>query len=338
MPMSGVPDDAAAFRVAFGLAAAAQQPSWSGPGATADAVLEELCAHVPSAAAALVAVDPVRGGHVVLGSTRYQPEVLSFLTSPAFLVDDVGYRLLVREPRRRARAWSDVEGPEAYADTRSATTVFRPAGFAGGATARLVSSDGRYTGDLHLSTDEPDRPAPQLTVALHHAAPVLAAAADLSRRLLALLDCVGVEGPAAVVDPDGRIAPVPGRVRPPGLDVDLAGRVARWRRARPDPPQARFLAPTASGWVPLQLVAIEDGTLVATRPPEDAHALSRREAEVLTLLADGLANATIARRLGISARTTAHHVEHVLGKLRVDCRVAAARLAVEQGLRLLPHD
>src|SRR5689334_12284883 len=114
MPMSGALDDPAAFRVAFGLAAAAQQTS----GNVADAVLEELCAQVPTAAAALVAVDPVRGGHVVLGSTGYRPELLDFLTSPAFLVDDVGYRLLVREPRRRARAWCDVEGPEAYADTR----------------------------------------------------------------------------------------------------------------------------------------------------------------------------------------------------------------------------
>ena len=331
--MSGPVDEAAAYRVAFGLAAAAQQSSW---GATAAAVLEELGTHLPTAAAALVAVDPVRGGHVVLGSTGYRPEVLDFLTSPAFLVDDVGYRLLVEKPWR-ARAWADVEGPDAYADTRSARTVFRPAGFAGGATARLVSSDGRYTGDLHLSTDDPEHPAPELTAALHHAAPVLAGAADLSRRLLTLLECGGIEGPAAVVGPDGTVVPVPGRTRPPGLDDDLAARIVRWRRARPDPPQARFLAPAPAGWIPLQLVAVEDGTLVATRPRDAAHGLSYREAEVLTLLADGLANATIARRLGISARTTAHHVEHVLGKLQVDCRVTAARLAVEQGLRLLPE-
>lgn len=338
--MSGVReiDDGATFRVAFALAAAAQRSSWSAPAAAADAVLGELCAHVPSAAAALVAVDPVRGGHVVLGSTGYRPEVLHFLTSPAFLVDDVGYRLLVERSRPRARAWPDVEGPEPYAASRSATTVFRPAGYAGGATARLVSSDGRYTGDLHLSTDEPDRPAPELTAALDHAAPVLAAAADLSRRLLTLLDGSGIEGPAAVVGPDGRVAPIPGRGRPKGLDCELAARIARWRRRRPDPPQARFLASGPSGWVPLQLVAVDDGTLVATRPPQLEQELSCREAEVLTLLADGLTNATIARRLGISARTTAHHVEHVLDKLQVDCRVTAARRAVEQGLRLLPDD
>lgn len=334
--MSGVLDDPAAFRVALRLAAAAQRPSWSEPSAIADAVLEELHAHICPAAVALVAVDPVGGGHVVLGAAGYVPEVLAYLTSPDFLVDDVGYRMLVREPGRRARAWADVEGPEAYADTRSPRTVFRPAGFAGGATARLVSSDGRYAGDLHLSTYEPGQPAPELTAALHHAAPLLAAAVDPSRRLLSLLDSGGMEGSAAVVGPDGQLAPVPGRDRPPGLADDIPARIARWRAARPDPPQARFLVPGPSGWIPLQLVAIDEGTLVATRAVDAARALSYREAEVLTLLADGLANATIARRLGISARTTAHHVEHVLGKLRVDCRVTAARLAVEQGLRLLP--
>lgn len=335
--MSGAGDSPAVFRVAFRLAAAAQQSSWSAPSASADAVLEELGAHLSRAAVALVAVDPVGGGHVVLGSAGYRPEVLNYLTSPAFLVDDVGYRLLVAKPWQRARAWSDVEGPGAYADSRSATTVFRPAGFAGGATARLVSSDGRYTGDLHLSTIEPDQPAPELTAALHHAAPVLATTVDLSRRLLTLLESGGIEGPAAVVDLGGRVASVPGRNRPPGFNGDLPARITRWRAACPDPPQARFLAPVPCGWILLQLVAIEEGTLVATRAAGAADGLSCREVEVLTLLADGLANDTIARRLGISARTVAHHVEHILGKLRADCRVTAARLAVEQGLRLLPR-
>jgi DNA-binding NarL/FixJ family response regulator len=58
--------------------------------------------------------------------------------------------------------------------------------------------------------------------------------------------------------------------------------------------------------------------------------------QILTLLSGGLLNVSIARRLGISERTVAHHVEHLLGKLAVRSRTAATRTAVEEGLRLLP--
>lgn len=51
-----------------------------------------------------------------------------------------------------------------------------------------------------------------------------------------------------------------------------------------------------------------------------------REIEVATLIARGLSDQAIATRLGISPRTAEHHTEHVLRKLRVDCRSAVAAL------------
>ncbi|NUP35779.1 MAG: helix-turn-helix transcriptional regulator [Streptomyces sp.] len=58
-------------------------------------------------------------------------------------------------------------------------------------------------------------------------------------------------------------------------------------------------------------------------PPARA-LVSRREAEVLTLLAHGLTNAQIAHRLAISPRTVDKHLEHAYPKLRVCGRVEAA--------------
>ena len=55
--------------------------------------------------------------------------------------------------------------------------------------------------------------------------------------------------------------------------------------------------------------------------------LTEREAQVLTCLADGLSNAAIAERLGISAKTVANHVSVVLTKLQVTDRTQAALLA-----------
>ena len=53
--------------------------------------------------------------------------------------------------------------------------------------------------------------------------------------------------------------------------------------------------------------------------------LTKREIEVLTLIADGLRNAEIAGRLFISVKTVDHHVSAILGKLGARSRGHAAR-------------
>jgi DNA-binding NarL/FixJ family response regulator len=59
--------------------------------------------------------------------------------------------------------------------------------------------------------------------------------------------------------------------------------------------------------------------------------LTPREQRVLDLLAEGLANKQIARRLGISDKTVKNHVTAVLAKLGVADRTSAALLAVRGG-------
>jgi DNA-binding CsgD family transcriptional regulator len=54
--------------------------------------------------------------------------------------------------------------------------------------------------------------------------------------------------------------------------------------------------------------------------------LTRRELEVLALVADGLTNDEIARRLFISVPTAKVHVRHILEKLGVHTRTQAALL------------
>jgi DNA-binding CsgD family transcriptional regulator len=67
--------------------------------------------------------------------------------------------------------------------------------------------------------------------------------------------------------------------------------------------------------------------------PRTADALTRREHEVLALLAEGLSNAAIAERLVISPKTAEHHVGRVLGKLGLRSRAEAAAYAVRAGAR-----
>jgi DNA-binding NarL/FixJ family response regulator len=53
---------------------------------------------------------------------------------------------------------------------------------------------------------------------------------------------------------------------------------------------------------------------------------------VLQLLATGLSNKQIARRLTLSPKTVGRHVEHIYAKLGVSTRAGATLFAMAQGL------
>ncbi|GAA1261316.1 response regulator transcription factor [Sphaerisporangium rubeum] len=63
-----------------------------------------------------------------------------------------------------------------------------------------------------------------------------------------------------------------------------------------------------------------------------ADSLSRRETEVLSLVARGLTNADIGRELFISEATVKTHLLRVFGKLGVSDRTAAVTTALRRGL------
>jgi DNA-binding NarL/FixJ family response regulator len=65
----------------------------------------------------------------------------------------------------------------------------------------------------------------------------------------------------------------------------------------------------------------------ADEPP-----LTPREREVLTLLADGLANEAIAERLGISAQTVRTHLQKSMARLGASTRTEAVATALRRSL------
>jgi NarL family two-component system response regulator LiaR len=65
---------------------------------------------------------------------------------------------------------------------------------------------------------------------------------------------------------------------------------------------------------------------------EEPERLTRRERDVLELIARGRSNKRIALELGISEKTVKTHVGHLLAKLGVTDRTQAALMAVEEGL------
>ena len=81
-----------------------------------------------------------------------------------------------------------------------------------------------------------------------------------------------------------------------------------------DPVAARMLADSVRG------------------PRKAALALTPREREVLTLVADGASNRQIASTLAVSERTARTHVSAILAKLGLVSRTQAAMWAVREGL------
>jgi len=101
----------------------------------------------------------------------------------------------------------------------------------------------------------------------------------------------------------------------------------------------RFLT-AVSGWIGMvtqRAEVFEQGSIEAERRGErrfadDIARITRREREVVSLIAEGLSNAEIADRLGLSEGTVANHLEHILRKLVLRNRTQIATWAVERGL------
>jgi DNA-binding NarL/FixJ family response regulator len=74
------------------------------------------------------------------------------------------------------------------------------------------------------------------------------------------------------------------------------------------------------------------GGIAVQPPPASKPKLSRREIEVLQLIADGLGYRDVGRELFISEETVKSHVRHLLAKLEARSRAHAVIVGLRRGL------
>jgi predicted ATPase/DNA-binding CsgD family transcriptional regulator len=116
----------------------------------------------------------------------------------------------------------------------------------------------------------------------------------------------------------------------PDIDRALSG-TYRW-------PPMRDPEAVGAQWAAGQRLSLDDAVAEALavqidpQPSPVAHGLTPREVEVLRLVAEGRSNRAIADVLSLSERTVENHVLHILTKLDLDSRTAAATWAVRHGL------
>ena len=95
------------------------------------------------------------------------------------------------------------------------------------------------------------------------------------------------------------------------------------------PPDELFRAIRATARGETALAPSVAATLVR-RASSPGPILTEREVEILELLAEGIANREMARRLMVSEATVKSHLSHIYTKLGVDNRAGAVAKAIEQ--------
>jgi DNA-binding NarL/FixJ family response regulator len=93
---------------------------------------------------------------------------------------------------------------------------------------------------------------------------------------------------------------------------------------------SRAIVTVASGGVYVDPVLA--GLLAGGETTRAQRTLTKREREVLSLLADGLRNEEIGRELHIAAETTRAHIRNAMRKLDADTRTEAVAKALRQSL------
>lgn len=297
----------------------------------AENVLDELTALVPYVGAQLAAWDVRTGVHRTVAHRGYGKDMLDALNGPSYRNDPGGW--LVMESVRAPMRWRDC--PFNPKDSPFYVGELLARGFVEGLTAPLFRRDGTYVGMLALNTDSPHYPDDATREVLQMLSGGLVPLVDLTASARQYVAMATPGADAIVLDSETEPVPLTGSAEQPpaallgvAREMVLRGRLPirfRWLDGQRDLPLHVQLMPCAQPGY---------RAILCWSPEPIPYGLTRRELEVLAAIIAGASNGEIAAATSTSPRTVSTHVEHVLAKLSVSSRTAAATKALQQGLFL----
>jgi DNA-binding CsgD family transcriptional regulator len=306
------------------------------PEQRAAAIVEPLRRVVPFVAAWIGLLDPGRNRYRALVSEGYAAPIENLFGSTRTVVELE--RLGMHRTGRVVRA-QDVPGP--LPDRPIWADYLLPAGFREGLSVGLFTSDGRHVGILTLNTDTDAHPTRAACDMIETVAPMIGDAIDPMRDAASAAQLVADAAAGAVLTVIGSPLPLPGLPDHPLLAAGSPLLISAAVRLRGPGAYATFLCPSPlrrpAGYVRVTVLGCQSPAIpdvcgvVLLSPYREATSLTPRELEVLGLLVDGCTNEAIAATLAIAGRTVAAHVEHILLKLAVPSRTAAAVRALRLG-------
>jgi DNA-binding CsgD family transcriptional regulator len=301
-------------------------------------VLEVLMRHVPCDAAWMATVEPSGRDYTTAASANLSRGTVAHLAGPQMARD------IERTQADRPRpplSLSDVPYPATELPTWA--ECLTAAGFRDALSVALVDHRQRHVGFLTLLYGSSGPPEARARRVLHHLVPVVARGVDPLQHLTAAAQLLDGATAGAVLYPQGRCGRLPGlgvdALLTPGSPVLAVARTL----LTASHPFGAFLWPRGGRHAPdghARVTVLSDGQRSSTSVlgavvlsvVEDCRGLTPRELEVLGLLVEGWSNSQIARRLVLTPRTVATHVEHVLRKLDAPTRTLAAVRADREGL------
>lgn len=305
-------------------------------------VLEVLVRHVPCDAAWMATVDPTGRGYSTAASANLSRSTVAYLSGPKMARD---IELTQADRPRPPLSLSDVPYPAAELPTWAECLL--PTGVREALSVALVDQHQRHVGFLTLLYASCRPPAVDARRALHHLVPVVAHAIGPLQHLSAAAQLLDGATAGAVLHQHGACGELPG-LDGDGLLTATSPVLAVARTfLTTGRPSSSFLWPRGGRHAPdghVRVTVLPDrqrcsasvlGAVVLSAV-ESCKGLTPRELEVLGLLVEGWSNTQIARRLVLTPRTVATHLEHVLHKLQAPSRTLAAVRADREGLYVPP--
>jgi DNA-binding CsgD family transcriptional regulator len=297
-------------------------------------VLHELRSVFPFDAGMVACVDPASPQRRPMVVHGYSSPFVNYMQSPAWHAEIV-------EPFGMPRSGWPVRERDLPVDPMTLPGLAeygRSDGLNEGLLSALFTPDGQYVGFLILSWQHAQPPSDAACTVIGSVAPALANLVDPLQSARQLASTLEADDIAIGFVTDGSVVSLRGEAPPELTAPDAPARHMVYLVRDGPRISVSFLWPKpGGGWYACRTLRCRDRVVVLlARDLDSVYELTKRELEVLTCLADGRSNVEIAARLWITNRTVRAHVEHILEKLGVHTRSAAAARAVGEGL-LLPQ-